>query len=111
MDAGYQPYAAMDVREAMIQLQRPDVAAAIVDMLFVNSGGRSGLDVLRFIREDLRLQYLPVIVLTGFPLNDEVVAQIESHRAELWHKPLEMGHLTLRLDALLQAQTVNPFIG
>ena len=58
-DAGYQPYTAMDVREAMDQLFRPGIAAAIVDMLFVNSGGRSGLDVLRYIREDRGLQHLP----------------------------------------------------
>lgn len=50
-------------------------ATAIVDMLFVNSGGRSGLDVLRFIREDAGLRHLPIIVLTGFPLNHEVVAR------------------------------------
>ena len=34
-NAGYRPHTAMDVREAMAQLQRPGVAAAIVDMLFV----------------------------------------------------------------------------
>ena len=31
--------------------------------------------------------------------------------AELWHKRLDMAHLTLRLDALLQAQEVHPVIG
>ena len=106
-DAGYRPYTAMDVREAIDQLRRPGVAAAIVDMLFVNSGGRSGLDVLKFIREDAGLRHLPVLVLTGFPLNHDVVAQIESHHAELWHKPLDLGHLTMRLDELLQAQIVH----
>jgi len=106
-DAGYRPYTAMDVREALDQLRRPGVAAAIVDMLFVNSGGRSGLDVLRFIREDPGLQHLPVIVLTGFPLNHEVVAEIESRHAELWHKPVDVGHITMRLDEILQAPIVR----
>lgn len=106
-DAGYRPYTAMDVREAIDQLRHPGVAAAIVDMLFVNSGGRSGLDVLRFIREDPGLRHLPVIVLTGFPLNHEVVAEIESRHAELWHKPVDMGHITTRLDELLQVQSVT----
>jgi len=106
-DAGYQPYPAMDVREAMDQLRRPGIAAAIVDMLFVNSGGRSGLDVLHFIREDARLRHLPVIVLTGFPLNHDVVSQIESHQAELWHKPLDLDHLTMRLNQLLQPRIVG----
>ena len=82
-------------------------AAAIVDMLYVNSGGRSGLDILRFIREDLRLRQLPVIVLTGFPLNHDVVAQIESQHAELWHKPIDVAHLTMRLDEVLHAQIAH----
>jgi DNA-binding response OmpR family regulator len=103
-DAGYRPYTAMNVHEAKEELRRPGVAAAIVDMLFVNSGGRSGLDVLRFIREEPALRHLPVIVLTGFPLNHEVVAEVESHHAELWHKPVDLAHLTMRLDELLQAQ-------
>lgn len=106
-DAGYLPLTAMDVREAKHQLRRPGVAAAIVDMLFVNSGGRSGLDVLRFIREEPGLRHLPVIVLTGFPLNHDVVAEVESHHAELWHKPVDLGHLTMRLDELLQTQIVR----
>ena len=106
-DAGYRPHTAMNVREAKDQLRRPGVAAAIVDMLFVNSGGRSGLDVLRFIREDPGLRHLPVIVLTGFPLNHDVVAEVESHHAELWHKPVDLGHLTMRLDELLQTQIVR----
>lgn len=103
-DAGYRPHTAMNVHEAKEELRRPGVAAAIVDMLFVNSGGRSGLDVLRFIREDPGLRHLPVIILTGFPLNPDVVAEVELHHAELWHKPVDLGHLTLRLDELLQAQ-------
>ena len=82
-------------------------ATAIVDMLFVNSGGRSGLDVLQFIREDPGLRHLPIIVLTGFPLNHEVVAEIESRHAELWHKPVDVGHITTRLDEILQAQIVR----
>jgi two-component system phosphate regulon response regulator PhoB len=106
-DSGYRPYTAMDVREAIDQLRHPGVAAAIVDMLFVNSGGRSGLDVLRFIRENPGLRHLPIIVLTGFPLNHEVVAEIESRHAELWYKPVDVGHITMRLDDILQAQIVR----
>src|SRR5689334_4068083 len=77
-NAGYRPHTAMDVREAIAQLRCPGagIAAAIVDMLFVNSAGQSGLDLLRFIRADVLLSHIPVIVLTGFPLNHHVVSEI-----------------------------------
>jgi DNA-binding response OmpR family regulator len=106
-EVGYLGYTAMDVRRATIELLRPGVVAAIIDMLFVNSGGRSGLDVLRFIREDPALTGLPVIVLTGFPLNRGVVAQIETWGAELWHKPFDPAGLTLRLDQLIERQVTT----
>lgn len=98
---GYHVLPAMDVREAMDYLLVPGVAAAVVDMLFVNSDGRSGLDLLRFIRTHAVLKNLPVIMLTGFTLNRTVVAEVEAHGAELWHKPIEVLQLVNGLKRLL----------
>lgn len=92
----------MDVPEAMEHLMRPGVAAAIVDMLFINSGGRSGLDLLRFIRADATLSRLPVIVLTGFPLNRGVLSEVAALDAELWHKPFDLPQLTERIQQLIR---------
>ena len=100
-DAGYAAYTAMDIREAIGQVRRPGVVAAIVDMLFVNSGGQSGLDLLRFIRRHARLSDLPVIVLTGFSLNRTVVAELDACRGELWHKPVDPIEITDRLAQLI----------
>ena len=100
--AGYKVLPAMDVREAMDCLLRPGVRAAVLDMLFTNSGGRSGLDLLRFIRGDALLLHLPVIVLTGFQLNRDVTLQIEAHRAQVWHKPVDLLQFVKRLDELVQ---------
>ena len=99
---GYNVVTAMDIHEAMKHLRRPDVAAAVVDMLFVNSGGYSGLDLLRFVRNSSRLARLPVIVLTGFPLNGMVVREIEALSGELWHKPFDPYALVHRLNGLLR---------
>ena len=101
-DAGYHAHTAMDIPEAMEHVLRPAVVAVILDMLFVNSGGRSGLDILRFIRGDTVVKNLPVIVLTGFVLHREVVAEVEAHHAELWHKPVDPLELTHRLDQLVR---------
>jgi DNA-binding response OmpR family regulator len=98
---GYDVITAMDVREALKCLRRPDVAAAVVDMLFVNSGGYSGLDLLRFVRTSPRLAQLPVLVLTGFPLNRAVTREIDALGGELWHKPFDPFALVARLNGLL----------
>lgn len=98
---GYDVMTAMDVREALKHLCAPDVAAAVVDMLFVNSAGYSGLDLLRFVRSSPRLLQLPVIVLTGFPLNRAVTREIEMLGGELWHKPFDPYALVDRLNGLL----------
>jgi CheY-like chemotaxis protein len=100
-DAGYQVLLAINVAEAMDQLRRPGVAAAILDMLFINSGGRSGLDLLHFVRNEPGITNLPVIVVTGFPLNNAVTAQVEALHAEVWHKPFELFELTRKLDRLV----------
>ena len=100
-DVGYNVQKAMDVPTAMHCLHFPGVAAAILDMLFVNSGGRSGLDLLRYMRGTPRLEKVPVIVITGFFLNRSVVADIEALHAEVWHKPVYPLDLVQRLNHLL----------
>lgn len=102
-DAGYNVRSAMDVAAATRCLLLPGIAAAVVDMLFVNSDGRSGLDLLRLARSNPNLEKIPVIVVTGFPLNHTVLAEIAELGAELWHKPFDPVALVQRLNGLLYA--------
>jgi CheY-like chemotaxis protein len=95
--AGFTVRPAMDVPEAIERLRDPGVVAAVVDMLFVNSNGLSGLDVLRYIRSRAHLRDIPVIVLTGFSLSRPVVAAIHGLGAELWTKPADIDALVRRL--------------
>jgi CheY-like chemotaxis protein len=99
-DADYAVETAMDLYEAIERLKTPGIFAVILDMLFVNSGGYSGLDLLQVIRSRPELKDLSVIVVTGFPLNADVVAQIEAREAELWHKPVDPFELINRLHQL-----------
>src|SRR5262245_31102391 len=103
-DAGFSVRIAMDVPEAIEYLRHPAVAAAVLDMLFVNSDGRSGLDVLRYLRGQSSTEQLPVIILTGFSLNRSVVAEIETLRGELWHKPFDTSMLVQRLNEVVTHQ-------
>ena len=100
-DAGYQTRTAMDVLSAVGCLRSSAFAAVILDMLFVNSNGRSGLDLLHYIRSKPELKGLPVIILTGFPLNHTVVEEVESLGADLWHKPFDDTLLVQRLSHLI----------
>ena len=100
-DAGYDVRAAMDVLEGVECLRDPGVAVAVLDMLFVNSDGRSGLDLLRYIRGNPKLRSLPVIVLTGFSLNRTVTDEVATLRAELWHKPIDPLDLVQRINQLV----------
>lgn len=103
-DAAYNVQTAMDVPEAIKCLHRPDIALAVLDMLFVNSGGQSGLDALKFMRTHPHLEKVPALVLTGFPLNKHVVTEIQSLRGELWHKPVDPAFLVQRVHDLVYEQ-------
>jgi CheY-like chemotaxis protein len=105
-DAGYNVRIAMDIREAIHHLRLPGVSAAIVDMLFVNSNGKSGLDILRHIRSHPGTEEMPVLVFTGFPLNAEVTNDVSALRGELWHKPVDPAFLVQRLHDLLYQRSV-----
>lgn len=101
--AGCEVRTAANIDETMVCLLEPNVSVAVLDMLFINSGGRSGLDVLEFIRKGTRHPRLPVIVLTGFTLNPKVLERVELHGAELWHKPPDFEKLAERISEILQA--------
>jgi len=100
-EAGYVPRAAEDVIEAVDKLKQPGVAAAILDMIFVNTKGYSGMDLLQYIRKDEQIGNMPVIVMTGFPINAQTLAKIKELRSELWRKPFDPGELVERLNALV----------
>lgn len=99
-DAGYHVRKAMDIPQAIECLRLP-VSAAVVDLLFVNSDGSTGLDLLRYIRAQPTLERVPVMVVTGFPLKPSVIAEVHALRAELWVKPIDPAFLVQRVHTLL----------
>ena len=106
-EAGYNVRLAMNIPQAIECLSLPGVSAAVLDMLFVNSNGQSGLDVLRYIRTHPNLQRVPVLILTGFPLNQAVVAEVQQLRGELWQKPVDPAFLVQRLHDVLYQQPLG----
>ena len=106
-DAAYNVETAMDIPGAIQRMHRPNLGLAVLDMLFVNSGGQSGLDALRYMRTHPHLERVPALVLTGFPLNRSVVAEIQSLGGELWHKPIDPAFLVQRVHDLVYQQPVG----
>ena len=62
--------------------------------------GRSGLEVLAFMRLHAAYADLPVLILTGHPLSDEEVAIVHRHGAYLFMKPDGYRTLLARLNDL-----------
>lgn len=100
---GFQTQTAMDIPSGMSAWRQHPVAAVVLDMLFVDSAGQSGLDLLRHVRSMPQLARIPVIVLTGFTLNNDVITEVKALGGELWQKPISPRALTERLRALVAA--------
>jgi two-component system, OmpR family, response regulator len=100
---GFQTLTVMDIPSGMSALRAHSIAAVILDMLFVNSAGQSGLDLLRHVRSVPQFARLPVLVLTGFTLNNDVISEVKALGGELWQKPISPRALTERLKALVAA--------
>ena len=84
----------------LLQLARP--AAIILDIRMPDPTGRmrSGLDLLRFLRGQSEYATLPVLVLTGHLLTEEEQVTLQSCRAKVLYKPLELHRLSEHLAAL-----------
>lgn len=95
--SGYTVRGARSVDEALKAIG-PEMKAAILDVVLVNSKGRSGLDVLIAIRQLPRGADIPVLMFTGYGLSPNVVSAIEEQRTELLHKPVSPSDLVAWLE-------------
>jgi DNA-binding response OmpR family regulator len=95
---GYHCMSVDTVEDATARLRAECVEAFILDVRL--PGGRSGLDLLREIRDDVRLNAVPVIVMTGSLLSAEEHALITRLRAHLFQKPEGMRTIVTFLDQL-----------
>ena len=101
-DAGYAVCEAGDVEEALNMLDESAVDAVVLDVRMPDpmGWGRTGLEVLAFIRLHTAFAALPVLILTGHPLEPEEQALIARQKAHLFLKPDGYRLLLPRLDQL-----------
>jgi DNA-binding response OmpR family regulator len=100
--AGYQVREAEDVDAALGLLDEGGVDAVVLDVRMPDrmGWGRTGLEVLAFIRLHAAYANLPVLILTGHPLSDEEIGLVHRHRAYLFMKPDGYRMLLARLNEL-----------
>jgi CheY-like chemotaxis protein len=98
--AGYTVTDAADVDSALNALDAGPVDAVVLDVRLPDpmGWGRTGLEVLAFIRLHGAFSQLPVLVLTGHPLEPEEQDLVRRHRAHLFMKPDGYRMLLQRLD-------------
>jgi CheY-like chemotaxis protein len=101
-DAGYAVCEAGDVDSALNALDEAPVDAVVLDVRMPDpmGWGRTGLEVLAFIRLHAAFAALPVMILTGHALETEEQELIHRHRAHLFLKPDGYRMLLQRLDQL-----------
>ena len=97
--AGYDVRTADDVDPAFDVLRKSAIDALILDVRLPH--GRSGLDVLEFIRLDERWRDLPVVILTGVRLTPEEEEFIRHYPAHVFYKPQGYGELVGQLNQML----------
>jgi CheY-like chemotaxis protein len=101
-DADYAVCEAGDVDSALTALDDTEVDAVVLDVRMPDpmGWGRTGLEVLAFIRLHTAFATLPVLILTGHPLDPEEHDLVRRHRAHLFLKPDGYRMLRQRLDQL-----------
>lgn len=94
---GYDVETAASVDEAIPVLAQGRIKAVVLDL---RMSPRSGLELLKFIREDETLGELPVVILTGGILTREEQSAIARYQAHVFYKPKSYHALINHLDRL-----------
>ena len=100
--AGYAICEAGNIEDALNALEQSPVDAVVLDIRIPDQAGlgRSGLEVLTYMRLHAAFAAIPVIVVTGQTLEQDEEDLLKRHRADLFMKPDGYRSLLHRLDQL-----------
>ncbi len=101
--AGYQPLLARDGAEALTLLQQSAVDLVLLDIMLRDIDGWA---VLKSIRGDLRLNRIPVFIVTGrMPSEHRSEMQVlEKLYDDYFLKPFDVRHLVERIGDVLNSR-------
>ena len=105
----YAVYEAADVDSALGVLDESPIDAVVLDVRMPDpqGWGRTGLEVLAFLRLHVAFAALPVLILTGYPLDPDEEDLARRHRAHVFHKPEGYRALLKRLDQLTGRREIS----
>ncbi len=90
---------ARDADEALAWVQREHFDLAVLDL---NLGSSNGLDLADLLRQQSRMQGVPLVLLTA-DATDQAAAQAhERGITQVWHKPFDAARLLSNVDCLLR---------
>ena len=101
---GYIAAAAADGGEALRMMSRQDFDLILLDVIMP---GLDGVETLRRIRSDERLQEIPVIMLSSLDEVDSAVRCIELGANEYVTKPIQSSLLQARIGANLEVRRMR----
>lgn len=94
---GYHVESATSVDDAIVLLKTRTIDAIVLD---VKMPGRSGLDLLRFVRRHEKLRDLPVLILTGATLSPDEEAVVKANPVYIFYKQENLEEFDNYLDRL-----------
>jgi DNA-binding response OmpR family regulator len=96
---GYAVMEAADFDQAVRTLGATSVNAVVLD---VRLPGRSGLDLLEYLRSDSKLAALPVLILTGYFPDTTDQALLKKLSASIFYKPLGCVTVLRHLERMME---------
>ncbi|MCC6933128.1 MAG: response regulator transcription factor [Deltaproteobacteria bacterium] len=96
---GWEAIAVEDGRQALEVLSKDTFSAAIVDWMLP---GMSGLEITKWIRKNIKEDYLPVLILSARGELKDRVKGLEMGADDYLVKPFQHPELRARLNALLR---------
>jgi HD-like signal output (HDOD) protein/CheY-like chemotaxis protein len=102
---GYKTFIAIDGQEAveLASQEQPDLI-----LMDIKMPGMDGIEALRVIRRDIRLQSTPVVMLTSVTDLNTVTEAIESGANDYIAKPFKIGKLMECVEKYVHAKTADP---
>jgi two-component system phosphate regulon response regulator PhoB len=98
-DAGYRAVRAASAEEAEVSLAAELPDGVVLDLMLP---GQSGLALLRRMRFEERTQNVPILVLTGYALEEDRVLGLEAGADDYIAKPFFARELAARVGAVLR---------
>jgi two-component system response regulator len=88
---------------ALEALHKEDVLPSLI-IFDLKLPGMSGIDALRFIRSDMRLKNIPVVICTSSTLESDKRAAMDAGADEFLHKAFDIGQFTKDVNIILNCR-------